>query len=276
MNGSLGTVSMDAVQSGHTMNTVNQTVDDGYTAMLTVDSTVNYEYIAEMRAAFPGPVIDLENHYEGAHVNFNASMPLWNASDVRHGLYNAVLSGSCGFTYGAQAIWQMYAPADQLARADLYIAPLVRQNANESWRDALRYEGATEALYVRALLSDLSGDELAALQPNRSLVGTPAGSDAGDVLAFTGNRYVAALLGASRYLVYAGFGDAFAVDLARLGGHFGAPGASATARWYDPRTGTYQDVSGAAVVALEGSQTFAPPTSGDVENDWLLALTLAS
>ncbi|KAL0254263.1 hypothetical protein SLS55_009737 [Diplodia seriata] len=106
LNGTLGTLSMDAVQSGHNIPS-NATLDTHFTALQGWDSTLNYARITDMRAAFPGPVIDLENHYEGAYVGFNASRPLWNASHVRHGFYSAVLNGACGFTYGANAVWQI-------------------------------------------------------------------------------------------------------------------------------------------------------------------------
>lgn len=42
------------------------------------------------------------------------------------------------FTYGAQAVWQMYVPRSQLAFAWLYMDPRLEQPANEPWRDALR------------------------------------------------------------------------------------------------------------------------------------------
>jgi hypothetical protein len=64
-------VSVDAVQSGHALpDTSNR-----FTPWTSWDSTKNYEAIAEMRDRFTGPVLDLENHYEGAHVGFNVALP---------------------------------------------------------------------------------------------------------------------------------------------------------------------------------------------------------
>ena len=53
LNGSLGTLSMDAVQSGHNIPD-NTTVDTLFTALTGWDSTLNYELITGMRAEFDG------------------------------------------------------------------------------------------------------------------------------------------------------------------------------------------------------------------------------
>jgi hypothetical protein len=82
-------VSIGAVQSGHaTTESVG-----AFTPYETRDSTKNYELIAEMLDGFTGPVLDLENHYEGAQYNFDPDFPIWNAS-------------AAGFTYryGANSV----------------------------------------------------------------------------------------------------------------------------------------------------------------------------
>ncbi|KAF2142288.1 uncharacterized protein K452DRAFT_358127 [Aplosporella prunicola CBS 121167] len=272
MNGSFGEVSMDAVQSGHDVPD-NNTIDWHFDALYRWDSTLNYDNIADMRAAFAGPVVDLENHYEGANVGFNSSRPLWNASHVRHGFYNAYLSGSCGFTYGAQAIWQMYAPVQQLARPDLYIEPQLEQPANESWHDALRYPGATQAGYVQKLFSSVDKSTFGSMQPNRSFI--VGGADGEDVLSYTGDRYVAGLVSHSQYWIYAGYGDAFTLDFDALAAHFDKPGASVNARWYDPRQGEFRNSTEKSLLSLTGQQKFVSPSSGGVDHDWVLHVEVA-
>ncbi|KAL1704049.1 hypothetical protein EV121DRAFT_260108 [Schizophyllum commune] len=273
LNGSLGTLSMDAVQSGHNIPD-NTTVDTLFTALTGWDSTLNYELITGMRAEFDGPVIDLENHYEGAYVGFNTSRPLWNASHVRHGFYNAYLSGSAGFTYGANAIWQMYAPLEELAREELYYPPIIEQPANESWRDALAYPGATQAGYVKRLFAGLTKEDLDSMGPNRTFILSPEGGE--DILQFEANRYVAGLAAASQYWVYTGYGDAFDLDLDALAGHFNATNATAIVRWWDPREGVYLNESSAApVISLSGRKAFVPPTNGSVDDDWVLHVKAA-
>ncbi|CAK5267751.1 unnamed protein product [Mycena citricolor] len=263
MNGSFGRLSMDGVQSGHTIPDPN-TIQ--FTPLTSWDSTKNYENTAAMRAAFSGPVVDLENHYEGAFVGFNTSRPLWNDSVVRHGLWSAVLSGSAGFTYGANAIWQFYAPLDQLARPDLFIEPQIAQPANQSWRDALKFPGSQQAGYVQKLFSKLDKTTFNAMEPDRSFIVEK------DVLAFEANRYVAASISTDRYWVYTGFGDTFSLNLDSLGSHLKAPSAKAQAQWYDPRSGRSRNVTEGAIFALKGSKTFVPPTSGSVDHDWVLEL----
>ncbi|CAK5283192.1 unnamed protein product [Mycena citricolor] len=265
MNGSFGRVSMDAVQSGHNIPDPNS-LDAGFTPISGWDSTKNYENTATMRAAFSGPVVDLENHYEGAFIGFNSSRPLWNDSVVRHGLWSAVLSGSAGFTYGAHAIWQFYAPLDQLARPDLFLEPQLSQPANQSWRDALHFPGSKQAGYVQKLFGKLDKETFNAMQPDRSFIVDK------DVLAFEANRYVAALVSTDRYWVYTGFGDTFTLDLDSLGSHLKASKAKAKAQWYDPRSGQHKHVAEGAVFALKGNKTFVPPTSGSVDHDWVLEL----
>lgn len=268
MNGSFGNVSMDAVQSGHTLAD-HTTLEQTFWPLQMWDSTKNYNNITAMRAAFSGPVVDLENHYEGAHYSFNATLPIWNASIVRHGLWNAFFSGSAGFTYGAHAVWQMYAPEAQLAYEGLYMPPQLEQAANESWRDALKYPGATQAGHVQKLFSGLNRQAFDTLQPNRTFIRTPKGSTE-DVLGYEANRYVAGLVGSSQYWVYTGFGDTFDLDLGSLGAHFGTENGKADSKWYDPRTGVYQNATGS--ILLGGRKTFVPPTGGNVDNDWVLVV----
>lgn len=268
MNGSFGQLSMDAVQSGHVLDD-GTTLAEQWTGWATWDSTRNYDNITEMRAAFPGPVIDLENHYEGAHIAFNASMPLWNASIVRHGLWNGFLSGAAGFTYGAQAVWQMYAPESQLAYERLYIAPQLKLAANESWRHSLGFPGASQAGYARQLFSGLDKATFNNMQPNRTFIKTPSGSSE-DILSYISNRYVAALVGPAQYWVYTGFGDSFDLDLDALGTHFGKVNGTARAQWYDPRTGSFQNTT--STIVLSGQATFEPPTGGSIDNDWAFVL----
>ncbi|KAL1636992.1 hypothetical protein SLS58_009518 [Diplodia intermedia] len=277
LNGTLGTLSMDAVQSGHNIPSAG-TVDTHFTALQGWDATRNYERIAAMRRAFAGPVVDLENHYEGAHVGFNASRPLWNASHVRHGFYAAVLGGACGVTYGANAVWQMYAPAAQLAGEGLWYPAQIGQPVGESWRDVLEYPGAKQAGYVRRLFAGLGRAEVEGLEPERGFILSREGG-ADDVLAFEGNRYVAGLVSVDQYWVYAGYGDAFDLDLEALKEHFGGEAAagSARARWWDPRLGVYRNETGsAAAFELAGRKPFVPPTSGSVDDDWVLHIKVAA
>lgn len=208
--------------------------------------------------------MDLETHYEGAHISFNASV-------VRHGLWNAFLSGSAGFTYGHQAVWQMYAPEPQLAHPWLYMSPRLDQAANESWRDGLWYPGSAQAGYVQKLFAGLDRETFDRMQPNRAFIKTPEGSPE-DILDFEANRYVAGLAGSSHYWVYTGFGDSFDLDLDALGACLGTANGTAIPQWYDPRTGNFQN--GTNYIVLQGRQTFLPTDGGSVDDDWIRQVEL--
>ncbi|KAG7378306.1 hypothetical protein PHYPSEUDO_010263 [Phytophthora pseudosyringae] len=138
-------VSIDAVQSGH----ATPVALGGFSPYETWDSTKNYELIAAMRDGFTGPVLDVENHYEGAHDNLDADQPMiWNASQVRTGLYSGVYGGTAGYKYGANSVWQMHEPASELYRESDYISPSSGENASSSWREDLFFEAGQQAQYT--------------------------------------------------------------------------------------------------------------------------------
>ncbi|ETM48078.1 hypothetical protein L914_07342 [Phytophthora nicotianae] len=138
------------------------------------DSTKNYECIAEMRDKFTGPVIDLENHYEGAHDSFDLDKVIGNASHIRTGLYHGVYSGASGFTYGANSVWQMYEPRTALLRDSDWFPAQINQNESGSWREDIYFEDATQAKYVTKPLSGLSTAVLESLEPARELLSSPS------------------------------------------------------------------------------------------------------
>lgn len=201
---------MDAVQSGHE-SPDPQSLEAGFTPLTPSDSTKDYEMILEMRAQFPGPVMDVENHYEGAHDAFNTSKPVWNASEVRHGLWNAVFRGACGFTYGSLPVQQAHEPRDRLARPDNVFYPAqLGLSENASWHEGLHLPGARQAAYMWRLFARLERDEFDGMSPARQFIRGE------EVLGFEANRYVAGLVSAEHYWVYAGYGDAFDLDLDAL------------------------------------------------------------
>ncbi|ETL41688.1 hypothetical protein L916_07391 [Phytophthora nicotianae] len=259
-------VSIDGAQSGHAVPEAL----GGFTPYTTWDSTKNYELIATMLDSFTGPVLDLENHYEGAYYNFNKNFPIWNASEVRTGLYHGVYGGAAGFTYGANSVWQMYEPAANLLRESDYYSPAASQDASGSWREDIFFEGATQIQYITKPLQNLSIEALEQLEPARQLLGSPSGYLDTTVNAFEGTRYISVLASENRdrYYVYTGHGDSFSLKLGN------GSERSGTARWFSPRDGQYYANSTVAVSA-SGNGTrvdFRPPSGGSVDDDWLLVL----
>ncbi|KAG3031993.1 hypothetical protein PC120_g2760 [Phytophthora cactorum] len=178
------------------------------------DSTKNYENIVEMRDKFTGLVFDLENHYEGAHVGFDADQPIWNASHIRTGLYHAVYNGATGFTYGAHSVWQLYEPKSDLVDERLYYDPMLNLNASGSWRDGFTSK----------------------LEPTREILASPSNYTGKSVNMHEGTRYISMLasMARDRYYVYTGHGDSFSLQLDN-----GSGSRSGSATWFSPRDGQY-------------------------------------
>lgn len=264
---------MDAVQSGHERPDPNG-VDANFTVLRPWDSRKNYESILHMRNEFPGPVMDVENHYEGAHDSFNESKPLWNNSDVRHGYYPAVLSGACGITYGSLPVQQSYENMSLIAGPEHYMEPQLGLAENASWHEAIHWPGAKETGYVGKLFTGLSKDQVNSLSTAREYISSP--EDSLDILSFEGDRYVAAMITKGQYWVYSGWGDAFTVDLSAVTSNWKKPFSLITAQWFDPRTAHLQPIESEKPFLGKGKKTFTPPSCGGIDHDWVLILKSAS
>lgn len=261
---------MDGVQSGHERPDPNG-IDANFTVLRPWDSRKNYENIIQMRQQFLGPVMDLENHYEGAHDSFNTSKPLWNASDVRHGFYPAVLSGACGITFGSLPVQQSYENMSLIAGPEHYMEPQLGLAENASWHEAIHWPGAKQTGYVVKIFDGLSAEQFNALEPARDFISSPADATE-DVLSFEADRYVAGMITDGHYWVYSGWGDAFSVDLDAVSELWGTARVNATARWFDPRTAELQLIDS---FVIAGNRTFTPPSSGGVDFDWVLIIKSA-
>lgn len=260
---------MDAVQSGHENPDPNG-IDAGFSVLTPWDSTKNYDCITQMRAEFPGPVMDVENHYEEANDSFDPAKPKWNASHVRHGLYSAVLNGACGFTYGSLPVQQSYERKELVASLQHWIEPQLNLNENASWHEGIHLPGAKQSGYVWKLFSGLSKEQFNTMEPDRSVISSIPGSE--NVLNFDSNRYVAALRTKGAYWVYAGYGDSLVLDLAALAESWGEPRARVSAHWFSPRDASSTAVESEAGSAADGKRTFIAPSSGGVDDDWVLVI----
>ncbi|KAJ8554918.1 hypothetical protein ON010_g9562 [Phytophthora cinnamomi] len=226
-----------------------------------------------MRDKFTGPVLDLENHYEGAHDSFSLTRPIWNSSEVRTGLYHGVYGGAAGFTYGANSVWQMYEPRSDLVSDAVYYDPQINQNATGSWRRDIFFEGATQIQYVTKPLQNLTTTILESLEPARELLASPSDHTGKSVNTYEGTRYISVLASKSRdrYYAYTGHGDSFSLQLDN-----GSGARSGSATWFSPRDGQYS-ANSTVSVPESGNGTrvdFTPPSGGSVDDDWLLVLEL--
>lgn len=261
---------MDAVQSGHEEPDPHG-IDANFTVLTPWDSTKNYENIIQMRAEFPGPVMDVENHYEEANIAFDPAKPVWNASHVRHGLYSPVFSGACGYTYGSLPVQQSYETLGGVASPEHYVAPQLNLPANASWHEGLHLPGAKQTGYVWRLFSSLSRESFDSLDPARQFISSPDGQSE-DILSYEANRYVSGIITKDHYWVYVGYGDAFQLDLTAITGYWQTPGVQMIAHWFNPRTAEKSKIDDEASFAGDGKKLFTPPSCGGVDHDWVLII----
>lgn len=146
-----------------------------------------------MRAEFSGPIMDVKNHYEGAHDSFNTNKPIWNVSDVRHGFYPAVLSGACGITYGSLPVQQSHENMSLIATSEHFMDPQLGLSENASWHEAIHWPGARQTGYLGKLFSSLSREQVNELRPAWEYVSSVNGSIE-DIMLFEGDRYIAGII----------------------------------------------------------------------------------
>ena len=208
----------------------------------------NWRYVLEdLSLANPKPTLDGEPSYEGIPQGLHDfTQPRWTDVDIRRYAYWSVLAGACGFTYGHNAIMQMYKP--QFAPGSFGVS--------ETWEQALSAPGAGQMQHLRNLMENL--DYRNGTHAPEILVGNP-GKKYRRLLANNGPRYV---------LVYAYTPQPITVDLDRV-----SPGsADIRVQWLNPMDGM---VSEAGIIPAGGKHCFNPPADAGTgpENDRLLLLT---
>ena len=160
--------------------------------------------------------------------------------DVRVHAYWNMLSGSFGYTYGNNTVWQMFQKGGPFAIPCL-----------TDWRDALDRPGANDIRHVRTLFEAYP---FAQLIPDQSIV---YGKNR------KGEEHIRAAQAADKsfLLVYLAKGQAVDVLLSKMKARF-------LARWFNPRNGEMLKIN---TLEPAGIQHFSPPTSG-LGNDWMLVL----
>tara|TARA_R110000868_G_scaffold408293_7_gene691080 strand:- start:33107 stop:34540 length:1434 start_codon:yes stop_codon:yes gene_type:complete len=158
--------------------------------------------------------------------------------DVRVSAYWNLLSGAAGYTYGNNAVWQMFRKGGEVAIPALF-----------DWKKSLDRPGANDMRHVHELFTKRPFNKLV---PDQTLIlgDNPKGSTY--ILAAQANDQ-------SFCIFYASVGQLIPVDLSKMGD-------SIDAFWFDPRDGTVR-----AANFPENGSSFIPPTSGK-GNDWVLIL----
>ncbi len=161
-------------------------------------------------------------------------------ADIRVHAYWNFLSGACGYTYGNNAIWQMWKPGMP------YAIPCLMD-----WRTAMDRPGSEDLRHVRRILELRPFYKLI---PDLSVVYGPVQD---------GREHIQSAIAddGSFLLVYLSVGQTAEVNMKKLD-------SKIIAWWYDTRNG---EASQIGEFDNSGFQEFRPPSSGD-GMDWLLVL----
>ncbi|HWB83941.1 MAG TPA: glycoside hydrolase family 140 protein [Bryobacteraceae bacterium] len=188
------------------------------------------------------PVLDGEPSYEnipqGLH---DGKQPYWQAQDVRRYGYWSVFGGSCGHTYGDNAIMQFHRPGD--GRGAFFV--------RNYWFEAIHDPGSGQMQFLKKLM--LSRPYFSRV-PDEDVIAPPNGTRYDYVIATRGDGYIFA---------YTYTGKPFHVHMGVLSG------AQLHGWWYSPSDGSSKDLG---MVANSGEHTFTPPGTPEPGNDWVLVL----
>jgi hypothetical protein len=242
----------NAYQSGHAyhFNKVYQYAEHNYLLNPTkpfIDAEPAYEDIAVKFWEFcdwsdpfrvPPAVLD-ENKLIKETTHFKNGY--FTGYDARIHAYWNLLSGAAGYTYGNNAIWQMFKKGGDIAIPCLY-----------DWRESMDRPGADDMRHVRKLFE---ARDFSKLIPDQSIIYGYNPKDSTHIRAAVAND-------GSFLITYLSVGQTVKVVMKKIAG----PTVKAT--WYDPREGA---ASPAGEYSNTGFVTFTPPTSG-IDNDWVLVL----
>jgi hypothetical protein len=159
--------------------------------------------------------------------------------DVRVHAYWNFLAGACGYTYGNNAIWQMFKKGEGSAIPCLY-----------DWRESMDRPGAFDLQYIRTLLED----KFYKIVPDQSIINGNPGEGENRIAAATSTD-------GSFALVYLAKGQTVQINLEQIGD-------KVKASWFNPGNGEYKKIG---KFKNEKNITFSPPGSG-TGNDWMLVL----
>lgn len=186
------------------------------------------------------PTIDGEPSYEGIpHGLHDTLQPKWTASDVRRYGYWSVFAGASGYTYGHNAVMQMFRKGDKPAYGNKIL-----------WYDAINAPGAGQMVYIKKLMLDFPYFERV---PDQSLV------------ANQGEKYdyQVATRGKNYALIYTYTGRKITVNMGKI------LGDKVTASWYNPRNGQKTKIG---IFDNKGTKEFQPSGKKEDGNDWVLIL----
>lgn len=203
----------------------------------------NYKYAQRDFALKPTkPTLDGEPSYEGIpHGLHDTLQPKWKDQDLRRYAYWSVFAGGAGFTYGNNAVMQMFHKGEKKGAY-----------GNKSlWSDAIHDPGAGQMQYVKKLMLKFNYFERV---PDQSMV----------VNQGIKYNYLAATRGNDYAMVYTYNGKTMVLEMGKI------KGDNVKASWYNPRNGKEEKIG---EFKNQGVLEFDPPGEIKDGNDWVLVLT---
>jgi hypothetical protein len=202
----------------------------------------NYKFVQRDLTLKPTkPTIDGEPSYEGIpHGLHDTLQPKWTANDVRRYGYWSVFAGAAGYTYGHNAVMQMFRKGDKPAYGN-----------KELWTSAINAPGAGQMIYIKKLMLDFPYLERV---PDQSLIANQAEK----------YDYLIATRGKNYALIYTYTGRKIAVNMEKIAGD------KVTASWYNPRNGQKTKIG---IIENKGTKEFQPSGKKEDGNDWVLILS---
>ena len=203
----------------------------------------NWRYVHDDYNRVPAkPTLDGEPSYEGIPQGLHdTTQPYWNANDLRRYAYWSVFAGACGFTYGNNAVMQMYKPEDTNPA----------YGAKEYWYEAIDAPGASQMHLLKDLMLSRPYFERV---PDQSLIAGENGEKYDYLVATRGKDYA---------MIYTWNGRNMKINTGKI------KGATITAKWYNPRNGEVTEIE---TLKNTGVLNFNPPGEKEDGNDWVLIL----
>ena len=185
------------------------------------------------------PVMDGEPRYENIPYDFNPRNRRFDDYDVRKSLYQSMLSGACGYTYGCNDIWQMYSPGYE-AKCD----------ANRYWYLSLDAPGAAQLAHFRRLWLTFPFVEA---KPLADVIRPASGYGGDAAVAFGNDAFV---------LCYFPEGTTWNISLPDAW-----QGVTYTLAWFSPVTGVVYEAGADNRTLFEVNIP-----SADIHKDWVLMI----
>jgi hypothetical protein len=244
VNNNVQWLDFNMFQSGH--RRYGQRRGDGDTSNTAETEEDNWRYVEAAHLLQPlKPILDAEPSYEripqGLH---DTTQPKWQAQDCRRYAWWSVLAGSCGHTYGNNALMQFYQPGDGQA-----------YGCTTPWYEAVYDPGFLQMQYVKRLMLMLPYFDRVA---DQSVLVGEYGKRYERPVASRGKDYIVA---------YTYVGGALDVDLSRISG------SQKKAWWYSPSTGEFRFIG---EFADSKCQHFAPDAPYGPGYDQVLVIVDAS